>query len=161
MSYCYNPFPLDSWVSRLYKEMGIYKPEDIDIRKIASKLDIHLLYSEKRSFANEEDNFKLINLNKFLDEIKQREIFFHELAHILRHEGYQYKLMAPAFRALQEWEANRFTRYAAIPYHMLHYVDWNSPSLVKDMSEMFKVSEDLCEYRVNQVYRNIKPKEVI
>jgi Zn-dependent peptidase ImmA (M78 family) len=139
--------------------MGIIKPEDIDLRKIAYTLDIHLIYSEKRCYSSDEGNFKLININKYLDVQTQREIFFHELCHILRHAGFQYKMMPAAFRELQEWDAAHFARYAAIPFHMLKYCDWKSPTLIKDMALIFQVSEGICQYRVDQIYRNLNPQK--
>lgn len=159
LSYTYYPFPIDKWVSRLYRTMGIYKPEDIEEKKIARNLGIHLTYSDKRCFARDEGNFKLININKDLDKITQREIFYHELCHILRHAGYQYKIMPNAFRELQEWDSSHFTRYAAIPFHMLKYIDFKSPAFIQEMSKMFRVSEEICQYRVDHIYRNARPKK--
>lgn len=161
MSYIYKPFPLDLWISRLFKSMGIITPNDIDIRIISKKLGITLTYSEKRCYSNDEDDFKIININKFFDKQTQREVFFHELCHILRHEGYQYKKMPVAFRELQEWDAARFTRYAAIPFHMLGNINWKSPTLIEDMSNTFQISEEICQYRVEHIYRNKQPKKVI
>ncbi|MDP4086000.1 MAG: ImmA/IrrE family metallo-endopeptidase [Bacillota bacterium] len=158
MATIYKPFPLDLWLSKLYKSMGIITPEDIDLRTITYNLGIHLIYSDKRCFARDEGKFKLININKGLDKVTQREVFFHELCHILRHSGYQYKIMPNSFRELQEWDANRFTRYASIPFHMLHFCDWKSPFLVKEMSNTFKVSEEICQYRIEHIYRNSKEK---
>lgn len=159
LSYTYKPTTLEKWVSKLYKTMGIYEPTDIEERKIARYLGIHLTYSDKRCFARDEGRFKLINISKVLDKETQREIFYHELCHILRHAGYQYKLMPKAFRELQEWDAEHFTRYAAIPFHMLKDIDFKSPTLVYDMSKTFKVSEEVCKYRVEHIYRNAQPKE--
>ena len=154
LSYIYKSFPLDSWVTKLYKSMQIYTLEDINERKIASQLKIHLSYSERRCFAIDEGQFKLINLNKDMKSHEQREVFFHELCHILRHAGYQYKSMPTAFRELPEWDAEHFTRYAAIPLHMLKYIDFKNPHVIEDMSNTFKVSEELCEYRMDHIYRN-------
>lgn len=154
MSYIYKPFPLDLWVTKLYKSMQIYTPEDINERSIAKQLKIHLTYSERRCYARDEGRFKLINLNKEMQPHEQREVFFHELCHILRHAGCQYKSMPHAFRELQEWDAAHFTRYAAIPFHMLQYIDFKSPYLIKNMASTFKVSEELCEYRISHIYRN-------
>lgn len=161
MSYIYKPFPLDSWVSKLYKRIGIYTPNEINEKAIARAFRIYLTYTEKRSYSAQNGNFKLINININLSKEKQREVFFHELCHILRHEGYQYKMMPTAFRELQEWDAAHFTRYAAVPFHMLGHVNWSSPTLIEDMSKTFKVSEELCEYRVNHINRNKCPKVVI
>lgn len=139
--------------------MGIYQPEDIEERKIARLLGIHLTYSERRSFARDEGKFKLININENLDTKVQREIFYHELCHILRHAGYQYKTMPDTFRELQEWDASHFTRYAAIPFHMFKFIDFKSHTVIQDMSKTFKVSEEICQYRVDHIYRNARPNE--
>jgi Zn-dependent peptidase ImmA (M78 family) len=160
LSCIYKPFPLDSWVSKLYKRIGINDPNEICERKISYSLGIHLTYSERRNYARDEGRFKLININNDQDITAKREIFFHELCHILRHEGSQY-MMPKAFRELQEWDCGHFTRYAAIPFHMLHTVDWKSPTLIEDMSNKFKVSEELCRNRVDHIYRNMLPQKVI
>jgi Zn-dependent peptidase ImmA (M78 family) len=161
MSYIYKPFPLDQWVSSFYRRIGIYTPEDLSEKAIARAIKIHLTYSDKRSYSTEIGNFQLININKYLDKLQQREIFFHELCHILRHAGYQYKMMPSAFRELQEWDATHFTRYAAIPFHMLGRISWTSPTLIEDMAETFKISEEICQYRVDHINRNKEPKKVI
>jgi Zn-dependent peptidase ImmA (M78 family) len=161
MSYIYKPFPFDNWVAKLYKRIGINTPEDITEKAIARALKIHLTYSDKRSYSTEIGNFQLININKDLDKQAQREVFFHELCHILRHSGYQYKMMPSAFRELQEWDAAHFTRYAAIPFHMLGHVNWTSPTLIEEMAQTFKISEEICQYRVDHINRNKQPKKVI
>lgn len=158
LSYTYKAFPLEKRIYKLYKALRINKPEDIDEIRIAKELSIFLTYSNNRSYSHENGRFQIINIDKNLDEVQQREVFFHELCHLLRHSGYQYKIMPDSFRDLQEWDANHFTRYAAIPFHMLWLLDWKSPSLVKDMSKMFKVSEEVCQYRVDHVHRNAKLK---
>lgn len=159
MSYSYKPFPLDAWISKFYQEIGIFTPRDINEQYIARSLRIFLTYSEKRCYSTQTGNFKMINIHEGLNPEKKRETFFHELCHLLRHEGNQYAMMPEAFRELQEREANHFTRYAAIPFHMLNLMDWRSPTLVHDISETFQVSEEVSEYRVQQVFRNMKPKK--
>jgi len=134
--------------------MNINRPEDIDITKIAYNDRIYLTYSEKRSYSTESGKFKLINLNNMLDLKKQREVFFHEWCHLLRHYGNQYRRMPKAFKELQEWDAEHFTRYAAIPFHMLKYIDWKSQTLVQDMSKTFCISEEICQQRVDHIKRN-------
>lgn len=136
--------------------MGIYEPSQIDLKAIAKKLGIQLIYSKHRNYSYVEDDFKMINIKKGLDPIKEREVFFHELCHILRHEGFQYKMMPLPFRELQERQAKHFTRYAAIPLHMLICLDWKSPNLVQEMSQTFLISEETCKYRVEQIQRNLR-----
>ncbi|MBM7584654.1 hypothetical protein JOC86_001191 [Bacillus pakistanensis] len=59
--------------------------------------------------------------------------------------------MPSAFRELHEWDANHFTQYAAIPYYMIKYIPFNDIDVIKQMSEMFKVSPELCEERLKQI----------
>lgn len=159
MSYTYKPFPLDLWVSRLLKRIGVIEPRDIDEKNIAQALRIYLTYNDKRCYSYEEGRFKLININKDLEKNIQRERFFHELCHILRHSGCQLN-MPISFKELQEWDADHFTKYAAIPYHMLKYVDFKSPTLVYDMASIFKVSEELCQNRIDHIFRNAIVKQI-
>jgi Zn-dependent peptidase ImmA (M78 family) len=154
LSYIYRPFPLEEKVMKMYKNMNIYKPEDIDIRKIAYYFRIHLKFSANRSYSFQNGNFMIININKSLNKMKQREVFFHELCHLLRHYGNQYKNMPRAFRELQEWDAEHFTRYAAIPFHMLSVVNWNSKYIINEMATIFCISENICKNRLDHITRN-------
>lgn len=157
LTYKYSPFPLDKWVSSFLRKLGIFNSEDIDERAIARKLGIHLKYSNKRNYSYQEGNFKIININIDQNKKKQREVFYHELCHILRHTGCQLS-MPLSWKELQEWDCEHFTRYAAIPFHMLFELDWRSPTLVSDMSSMFNVSEEICQARIEHIRRNMKEK---
>jgi len=154
LSYFYIPFPLEEKVVKMYKAMNIYTPGDININEIAHYLRIHLKFSTNQSYSYQSGNFMIININQSFSKIKQREVFFHELCHLLRHYGNQYKNVPIAFRELQEWDAEHFTRYAAIPFHMLKYIDWKSQTLVQDMSKTFCISEEICQQRVDHIKRN-------
>lgn len=85
---------------------------------------------------------------------EQREQFFHELCHILRHVGHQ-TMMPKAFRELQEWDAKRFTMYAALPYYMLRKYDFNDEHLIYNLVKDFKVTKELVKKRLEQIQRNI------
>jgi hypothetical protein len=80
----------------------------------------------------------------------QREMFFHELCHILRHCGVQ-SMMPAAFREMQERDARHFTRYAAIPYHMIKFIDIEDPYVIDQMVDKFKVTPELCLERLEQI----------
>lgn len=84
---------------------------------------------------------------------EQREQFFHELCHILRHVGHQ-SIMPEAFRELQEWDANNFTMYAALPYFMVKQYDFEDPYLIHNLATDFKITESLCKKRIKQIQRN-------
>lgn len=60
-------------------------------------------------------------------------------------------MMPEAFRQLQEWDSRNFVRYAAIPHHMLKFVDLDDPYAVDIMTSMFKVTPELCEERLSGI----------
>ncbi|MDG5787808.1 ImmA/IrrE family metallo-endopeptidase [Evansella sp. AB-P1] len=155
MKAIYKPTPLESWVSQRYKRMGIYNPSDLDEKRICDALGIFFKRIEKSSHSIEQGAFKLIAVNSLLTVAEQREQFYHELAHILRHSGRQ-SMMTSAFRELQEWDASHFTRYAAIPFHMLHQFDLNDQNIVKNLAEQFQCTPNLCHERLEKIYNNSK-----
>ncbi|WGV57973.1 ImmA/IrrE family metallo-endopeptidase [Brevibacillus brevis] len=93
--------------------------------------------------ASEFGRFKSKTIDNRLPTLMQREPFYHELYHILRHAGQQ--IMMPAsFRELQESEARNFTMYAAMPLHMLKNYVYTQPEIVVELSEQFRVTLELC-----------------
>lgn len=153
----YLPTLLEKWISDWYIKNNILKPEDIDIEKITELNSI--IYDEKpiNSHYLEIGDAKIIIVNSRLTPEIQREQFFHELCHVLRHAGIQ-TMMPKAFREYQEWNAKHFTRYAAIPYHMLKYIDYTSPDAVTVTSSMFKVTPKLVISRFSEIKRRIECK---
>lgn len=99
------------------------------------------------------DGMKFIIVDSRLNEYEKREQFFHELGHILFHEGKQTSL-SPEKQYLQEIEANRFSKYALIPFHMFTYIDFYSDCIVDDIVETFSVSRPIAKKRI----LNIKSK---
>ncbi|BAH44570.1 hypothetical protein BBR47_35930 [Brevibacillus brevis NBRC 100599] len=100
--------------------------------------------------AYEFGRFKSITIDKRLTTLVQRERFYHELCHILRHSGRQL-MMPAAFRELQEWDARNFTRYAALPLHMLKNYDYKQPEILDTLSEQFKVTPELYADRLQRI----------
>jgi len=147
MKLSYSPTSLESWISHFYRNLGIKTPDELDEQRIARSLGIHLFYKEIPSMAYEFGRFKSITIDKRLPSLMQREHFYHELCHILRHSGRQ--LMIPAaFRELQEWDARNFTRYAALPFHMLSNLEFDQPGIIEELSTQFGVTPVLCEDRL-------------
>lgn len=146
----YSPTSLETWISHFYKQLGINAPEELDEQSIARSLNIHLLYKEIPSMAYEFGRFKSITIDKRLPLLVQREHFYHELCHILRHAGRQI-MMPTAFRELQEWDARNFTKYAALPLHMLKFLDLEQPGIVEILSDRFKVTPTLCYERLMKI----------
>lgn len=135
-------------------DMGIHNPHEIHEERICSELGIHLTYSQRRSYSIDEDDFKLINIDARLPKDKQREAFFHELCHVLRHSGNQFNGLPKPFLDLQESDAKRFTQYAAIPLHMLNSINLNGPMLLHEASATFQVSMETCRQRFDQLKLN-------
>ncbi|UOQ47206.1 ImmA/IrrE family metallo-endopeptidase [Gracilibacillus caseinilyticus] len=153
MSYIYKPFDLERWISKHYLKKGITKPSHMDIEEIAKSFDVQLGYREKRSYSFAYGNSKIISIDSKLTIEEQHEQFFHELCHILRHCGSQL-IMPKAFRDLQEWDAKRFTRYAAIPLHMVQQFDLKSDFVIEEMSYKFNINSFIVKERLEGIYRN-------
>lgn len=138
----YHQTHLEEFVTRFYKNLRIFHPGDLTEENLCFLLGIYLYRKPQPSFSFEHGNFRSITIDSRLSPEEQREQFFHELCHLLRHAGRQTR-MAVMFRELQEWDARNFTRYAALPYHMLQLFDFKSPNLIKNLSKQFKVSSQL------------------
>lgn len=152
----YPTTPLEDWVTTFYKRIGIQKPSDLQIDIIAEHCDVILIIDEAESSYIITELFQIITVDSRLSPEKQKETFFHELCHILRHEGMQGK-MPHMFREWQEWDAVNSTKYAAIPSHMLQYIrlDLNR-DIVTDMVEVFRVTPELCAERLKQIQNRLK-----
>lgn len=160
MKKLYYPTLLEQWVSKFYFRFDIFSPEDIDERKICRALGIYLIYKESPCMSYEHGRFKSITIDTRLSKEIQRERFYHELCHILRHAGRQ-MMMPAAFRELQESDASNFARYGAIPYHMLKFFDLKDSEIVFIMSNRLKISEELCKERLEKIKNNMRYKKVI
>ncbi|MBW7651550.1 ImmA/IrrE family metallo-endopeptidase [Anoxybacillus sp. ST4] len=150
----YYTTALEDWVTNFYKRLGIFHPSHIDIEYIARRMNIFLREKPFPSTHQVFGRFRCIVVDSRLSKEEKREAFFHELCHILRHVGVQ-SMMPEAFRELQERDAKLFTKYAAIPYHMLDFIDWNERYIIEQMAHMFKVTPKLCEERLTQIQNRI------
>jgi Zn-dependent peptidase ImmA (M78 family) len=156
---------LEDWIAHLYSILNILTPKDICHQEICRPLHIYLAYKEVPSCSVEFGRFKCITLDNRKLIRDQREDFFHELCHLLRHNGDQ-TMMPKAFRELQESQAETFTSYAALPYSMLKEYDLYDQDIIQTLSDDFKVTEALVIKRLSQVkdrlltYRNFTLKEV-
>ncbi|WP_028975750.1 ImmA/IrrE family metallo-endopeptidase [Sporolactobacillus terrae] len=145
----YFPSTLESWVSQKFIDQGIMKPEDLELKKIAHAFGIEYSIWHGHPFAYRisEDSAAYIVENDQAAEYEQREHFFHELGHILRHCGDQCDLPVP-FRKMQEAEARQFALYAAIPYHM---IDFNRNYSLESIMQEFHVTRTLAYTRIENI----------
>ncbi|WP_437831456.1 ImmA/IrrE family metallo-endopeptidase [Niallia taxi] len=150
----YQTTALEDWVTNFYIKLNIYLPQDINEDYIAREQKIFLHRKKIAPFYQVVGKYRGITIDIREPIIKQREIFFHELCHILRHSGNQ-GIMNKAFRELQEWDTKHFTKYAAIPHHMISYIPLNDENVINQMVNMFKVTPELCEERLVQIKKGI------
>lgn len=152
----YTTSALEDWVSNFYLRMKMYNPKQIKIETIARVYDIFIHRKSMPSFYEVVGRYRGITIDNREGAAVQREIFFHELCHLLRHAGVQ-SMMPAAFRELQEHDARNFTRYAAIPFHMLKFIDIEDPYVIDQMVSLFKVTPELCMERLLQIQNRTQP----
>lgn len=148
--YNYRTTALEDWVSNLYIRLKVIHPRQINEEYLARIYGIFINRSNLPSYHKVIGNFRAIYIDNRKSKEEQREIFFHEFCHILRHYGIQ-SMMPAAFRELQEWDARHFTKYAAIPSHMLKFIDFNDDYVIDQMASLFKVTPELCQERFQQI----------
>jgi hypothetical protein len=156
----YHTTALEDWVTNLYTRFKIQHPNQIVIDDIARVYNIFLRRKPVPSYYQVVGRYRGITLDIRESKEVQREMFFHEFAHILRHYGCQ-TMMPAAFRELQEWDARHFTKYAAIPHHMLKNVDLNDPYAINQMVDTFKVTPELCKERLEQIQNRCSAKQIV
>ncbi|WP_018132112.1 ImmA/IrrE family metallo-endopeptidase [Effusibacillus pohliae] len=142
----YRPCRLEQVVIDTYQRIGIIQPSDIDIDLIAEHFGLRLLKLDVHS--------KMIGtaivIDSRLTPQEQREDFFHELTHAIRHAGNQLT-MTELFRSMQEHEANRMPYYWLAPTFML--IQRIVPAmplaqLVPQLAEAFAVTERFMRRRL-------------
>ncbi|MCR6111795.1 ImmA/IrrE family metallo-endopeptidase [Bacillus sp. A301a_S52] len=154
----YYPTPLEQWIWQLYKRISITEASEISEEAFCHYFRIYLFKKSLSSFSYEQHRYKAITIDDRLSIHEQREVFFHELCHLLRHAGWQFRDMPLAFKELQEWDANRFVSYAALPVHMVAQYDLQHPDIIQILAEAFKVTPELCEKRLTRIVERAKAR---
>jgi len=147
----YQPTNLEKWVSDKLIKMNIMYPWELKPRLVAQAFDIDFEIMKSPAVSGEEFGEAYIIVDARKDPLTQREQFFHELGHVLRHYGNQ-NCMNDAFRLKQEWDANLFAMYAMIPYHML---DFTQQYTEDTLIERFKVPMHIARSRIRQICQKI------
>jgi Zn-dependent peptidase ImmA (M78 family) len=140
---------LEQQIKNLYHSLGIYRPDQIDLEDIASKLSIWVHVAPFHSKAQKFRGHYSIVLDSRLSEYERWEDFGHELCHVLMHVGNQLKMPKP-FKEFQEAKANNFAQHFCVPTFML--LDsgipctWNEAVLF--IMETYNVSEHFARKRL-------------
>ena len=127
-------------------------PSDLKISRIARIFSIFVKQKPMPARYDVFGRYRAINVDSREPIEVQREQFFHELCHILRHAGHQ-TLMPKAFLELQERDARHFTMYALLPYHMLKNYDFEDELIIGTLAETFKVRPEIVFKRLDGIYR--------
>lgn len=144
---------LEDYIRKLYFNLNIYRPEQLDMQIIASKIGVEIVYRNVTLMLDDE-----IHLQKSSYTNEWME-FGHELCHHLRHHGCQFDIH-PLYVDLQEWQATNFAYHFCVPTFMLERMILpNTQNETIDLiSKEFNVSYQFAETRldkwINQRERN-------
>ncbi|MGF9965363.1 ImmA/IrrE family metallo-endopeptidase [Bacillus rhizoplanae] len=114
----YYTTQLEDYIQNLYQSLYIFVPEQMDMMKIAKKLNIWLYFAPIGSCAMERNGLASIVLDDRKSPQEQFEDFGHEMAHLLFHSGNQLS-MPKMFLDYQEAKAQNFAMHFCIPTFML------------------------------------------
>ncbi|MCO7125157.1 ImmA/IrrE family metallo-endopeptidase [Sporolactobacillus shoreicorticis] len=130
-----------------------FHTEDLELKKIAIafRIEYSCWHGQPYAYRLSENSAAYIIENKQVAEYEQREHFFHELGHIVRHCGDQCD-MPELFLQMQEAEARQFALYAAIPYHM---IDFNRTHSLKSIMQEFHFTLNLAYTRIDGMCQQI------
>lgn len=148
---CYQFSFLEKWISDLYSTFGINSPCDLTIENISLALNINVYFRGLSVKLIIDDKEVYIILDSRENKKKQYEDFYHELAHYLLSHS---TATTPTLFGYFEDKADNLIQYLAIPCHMFRFINFNSDSLIEEVSTQFNVSYDLALKRIV----NIKEK---
>ncbi|QQE78100.1 ImmA/IrrE family metallo-endopeptidase [Alicyclobacillus sp. SO9] len=155
----YIPTPLEDAVVQFYRRHLIKSPQDIDLEMFAYEASIwvHYVPHPSNNF-HFRDSIYTIAVDNRIPWEQQRVGLAHELGHVLLHSGSQ-EFMNDDFRALQEFQADRFAMFALAPTFMLaNYITQASSrqQLVSQLAYSFDVPEIFMDARIDLLEQRLK-----
>lgn len=85
MPYTYSH--LEDFTQKVYEDIIVYKPNELNLYSIADSLNISVFPISTNSQAVQFEGRQYIFLSNSLSAPKRFEVFVHELGHILLHAG--------------------------------------------------------------------------
>lgn len=143
----YTPPLVEQWVSNTFLKAQLLYPSDLTAKSICRAFGITYGFYEGMSGAKIINQKPYIAVDTRIPLPEQHEEFLHELGHVLRHSGDQVN-MPDTLRLYQEWDANLFALYAAIPLHM---IDFDNGYSISSLMDEFNVTEGLVLKRVDDI----------
>ncbi|HLT41993.1 MAG TPA: ImmA/IrrE family metallo-endopeptidase [Sphingobacteriaceae bacterium] len=149
----YRPSETERWISDVYQQNGIYHPRDLSIAAVAEIFNVIIKLYDGPVFAEwEEGSYSFIFLNRNKSLVEQKNEFFHELCHPLRHVGRQNELPR-LFQELQEMQASKFQLIAAMPVYLIQQVPcqryWEQ--YINNLAYQFEQPAKFVERRIQQI----------
>lgn len=147
----YKPTETELLICDLYQTLDINHPHEIDIEQIAALWGADVIYYEGKPDAYWNEDGSVIFLNKNDPVRKQKSDFFHELSHIVKHEGDQDELPG-LFVDLQETQAWHFALIASMPYYLLPIpLDQTWHEYIGLLADEFNVPNEMAADRAAQI----------
>ncbi|SFI03223.1 MULTISPECIES: ImmA/IrrE family metallo-endopeptidase [unclassified Bacillus (in: firmicutes)] len=152
----YYTTQLEDYTKNLYQSLSIFVPEQVDMMKIAQKLNIWLYFAPIGSCAIDRNGLVSIILDNRKSPQEQFEDFGHEIAHLLFHSGNQLN-MPKMFLDYQEAKAQNFAMHFCIPTFMLQKLTLPSSRLEAThiLSNTFNVTVELANKRLTHYERQM------
>jgi hypothetical protein len=152
----YKPGLTETWIEQLYKQNGILTPRDLSIRNLTRIFSVFLFPTFGPTRHAEEDGIRVILMTEGLNKFEFKKRFFHELCHLLRHEGDQF-MMPKIWRDFLEMDAKRFTNLAMMPFFILRELEpyeWHPMRLTAKFDVSYEYACDRLAYIQNRIEAN-------
>lgn len=155
----YVPTPLEASVVEFYRKHHIKSPQDISLEMFAYDAGIWVHYVPHPSTNYQfKENFYTVCVDNRIPWENQRVEMAHELGHVLLHTGRQ-EFMNDDFRALQEFQADRFAMFALTPTYMIANCIVQAASrqqLVSQLAYTFDVPEPFMDARLHLLEQRLR-----
>ncbi|MCY8540076.1 ImmA/IrrE family metallo-endopeptidase [Bacillus haynesii] len=147
---------LEEEVQNIYKKINILEPFQVDMEVIADRLDIQIRYMPNKCGIFKFGLSKVIILDSLKNKQQHWEDFCHELGHIMKHAGTQFKTPL-LLKEMQENQANSFMYHFSVPTFMLNKIQL--PPLKRDaiqlLTDLFNVTHTFAEKRLDIYLRKL------
>ncbi|CAM3901290.1 ImmA/IrrE family metallo-endopeptidase [Alicyclobacillus pomorum] len=155
----YRPTPLEAAIVDFYRKNHVKSPQDIDLEMFAWDAGVWIHYSSMPTTHIETDHnmYSIIVDNRLPWELQKVQLA-HELGHVLLHAGRQ-EFLREDFRALQEWQADKFAAYALVPTFMIANCWVEASSREQQVSQLayhFDVPETFMDGRLGLLERRMQ-----
>lgn len=154
----YQPSPLEDVILNFYRKHQINTPDDIDLDWMAREAGIWIHYRPHPSKSYQMRGMWSVIVDDRLPEPQQRVELAHELGHVFLHVGHQIAMNAD-FRAMQEWQADRFAMYLLCPTPMIAnclVTAENRGQLVDHLAYMFNVPDYFMDARLRLLEQRLQ-----